>query len=503
MPALVSPAKSRLAKPTKLDAELVEDIAGFFNDPEGFVRYNFPWGMPGTPLAEESGPDVWQCEVMGEIRTALLAGTDAQTAIQLAVASGHGIGKTGLVAWLILWFMSTRDFPQVVVTANTKTQLTTKTWRELSKWHKLGLNREWFTWSATKFAHVLYPEVWFAAAIPWTEQNSEAFAGTHEKHVLVIFDEASAIADSIWDVTEGAMTTPGAMWLAFGNPTQTTGRFAQCFGRAKHRWITRQIDSRTAKMANKAQIQKWIDDYGEDHDFVRVRVRGVFPRAGSLQFIGLDTVAAAQRRKAVGYQEFAKVIGVDVARHGDDQSVITRRQHTQVWPQKKLREPNLMVLADIVAGEIHEFKADAVFVDATGMGWGVIDRLRQMGFGDKVFPVQVGEKALAENRYWNKRSELWAEGKKWLEEGGCLPDDPEMETDLTGPQYAYDSKMRVMIESKDDMKARGLSSPDCADSLLLTFASPIAVKTKTPADTWRTRMGIDRGYHDGGSAQTA
>ena len=271
---------------TKLDIELIEDIAAFYNDPEGFVRYVFPWGQAGTPLANETGPDTWQCDVMGEIRSALLAGDSAdkalQTAIQIAVSSGHGIGKTGFVAWIILWFMSTREFPQVVVTANTKTQLTTKTWRELSKWHKLAINRDWFDWTATKFAHVLYPEVWFAAAIPWTEHNSEAFAGTHEKHVLVVFDEASAIADKIWEVTEGAMTTPGAMWLAFGNPTQTTGRFAQCFGKFKHRWATRQIDSRTAKMANKAQIQKWIDDYGEDHDFVRVRVRGVFPRAGNL-----------------------------------------------------------------------------------------------------------------------------------------------------------------------------------------------------------------------------
>jgi hypothetical protein len=494
-------AKKRLAKLSEADTQLIGDIAAFYDDPLGFVLYALPWGEAGTSLEHETGPDDWQRDILGEITTAIKAGGDAQTAIQIAVASGHGIGKTGLVAWIILWFMSTRDFPQVVVTANTGAQLSTKTWRELSKWHKLLINRDWFTWTATRFSHVLYPEVWFAAAIPWTEHNSEAFAGTHEKHVLVIFDEGSGIADKIWEVTEGAMTTPGAMWLAFGNPTSNTGRFAQCFGKYKHRWITRQIDSRTAKMANKAQIQKWVDDYGEDHDFVRVRVRGVFPRAGSLQFIGADIVSAAQQRKAVAYEQFAKVIGVDVARHGDDQSVITLRQGNHTWPQIKLRIGDLMQLADIIAGHIHEFKPDAVFIDATGMGWGVIDRLRQMNFGKVVFAVQVGEKATNEARYVNKRSELWGLGKEWLAGGGCLPNDPEIEVDFTGPEYGYDVRMRIQIESKDDMKGRGLASPDCADSILLTFASPIAPTTNHPVASWRDRLGIKRRRN--GSAQAA
>lgn len=492
--------KRRLQNLTKLDIELIEDIAGFYNDPLGFILYAFPWGEKGTWLHDATGPDDWQREVCDAIRTALLAGGDAQEAIQIAIASGHGIGKTALLAMLILWFMSTRDFPQVVVTANTSNQLNTKTWRELSKWHKVAINKDWFTWTATKFQHVLYPEVWFAAAVPWTEGNSEAFAGTHEKHVLVIFDEGSAISDKIWEVTEGAMTTPGAMWIVFGNPTQNTGRFAQCFGKFKHRWITRQIDSRTAKMANKAQIAKWVADYGEDHDFVRVRVRGVFPRAGDVQFISLETVGNAMRRKAEGYHQFAKVMGVDVARHGDDQSVCARRQANHVWPLRRYREPDLMRLADIIAGEIHEFQPDAVFVDATGMGWGVIDRLRQLGFGHLVIPVQVGELATDQKRYVRKRDELWGLAKEWLEGGGCLPNDPELETDYTGPQYGYDLRQRIEIESKKDMKARSLPSPDSADAINLTFASPIAPNTKHPKSSWRERLGIHRRK---GSAQAA
>ena len=218
--------KRALAAPSENEIALIEDIAAFYDDPLGFVLYAFPWGVNGGPLADEDGPDEWQRDVMGAIAESIKAGQDVGTAIQVAVASGHGIGKTALVAWLILWYVSTHEFPQVVVTANTGTQLSAKTWRELSKWHKLSINQHWFAWTATRFSHISYPETWFASAIPWTEHNSEAFAGTHEKHVLVIFDEASAIADKIWEVTEGAMTTAGAMWLCFGNPTQTTGRFA-------------------------------------------------------------------------------------------------------------------------------------------------------------------------------------------------------------------------------------------------------------------------------------
>jgi len=175
--------------------------------------------------------------------------------------------KTALVAWLIYWFISTRPHPQIVVTSNTKSQLETKTWRELAKWHKLAINSHWFEWTATKFYYKQHPETWFAAAIPWSKERSEAFAGTHEQHVLVIFDEASLVDDSIWETTEGAMTQPGAFWCVFGNPTRNTGRFSECFkkiptplaylpGRfpARLRWPIR------------TRSNSGSTDYGEDSD---------------------------------------------------------------------------------------------------------------------------------------------------------------------------------------------------------------------------------------------
>lgn len=487
-------ASARLTKPGAEERELIADIARFAADPVGFVLFVFPWGKAGTRLHDQPGPDVWQVDVLVALAEALHAGEKvdeaARAAIKIAVASGHGIGKTALVAWIILWFISCHEFPQIVVTANTRTQLLTKTWRELSKWHRMCLNRHWFEWTATQFKHVAYPDTWFASAIPWSAHSSEAFAGTHEKFVLMVFDEASRIDNAIWEVAEGAMTTSGALWIAFGNPTQNTGKFAECFGRQKHRWITRQVDSRKARMANKAQIQQWVDDYGEDSDFVRVRVRGVFPRAGSMQFIPGDVVLAAMSRDIEAYEGAARVMGVDVARHGDDQSCIIKRQGLKMWPVKRHRIRDLMLLASVVAAEIVEWKPHAVFIDVTGMGWGVYDRLVQLGHAAVCIPVQVGEQAVEPMKYHNRRAELWDKGRAWIVAGGCMPEDVELEADLTGIEYGYDDRERVQMEKKEDMKKRGLASPDSADALMLTFANHIEPppETKDPLDAHRARL---------------
>ena len=279
------------------ETTLISDIAGFAHDPLSFVRYAFPWGEAGTPLAGSVGPDQWQCAVLSEIGAALRGeaetpapsdapadGDDVEDAvgraIRLAVASGHGIGKSALVAWLLLWAMATHEETRGVVTANTDSQLRTKTWAELAKWHRLCLCRDWFTLSATALfaAQKRHQKTWRIDMVPWSERNTEAFAGLHNqgKRIIVIFDEASAIPDKIWETTEGALTDADTeiLWCAFGNPTRNQGRFRDCFQRFRHRWRHRQVDSRTVKLTNKKQLQQWVDDYGEDSDFVRVRVKG-------------------------------------------------------------------------------------------------------------------------------------------------------------------------------------------------------------------------------------
>lgn len=466
---------------------IAEDIAKYYADPYGFVLYAFAWG--DGDLAGESGPDIWQTDTLkliGEEVRKRESG-DVTTAIQLAIASGHGIGKSTLIAWIIIWFMSTRLNPAIVATANTETQLNTKTWRELAKWHGLSINNEWFVWTATKFYLAEQPQTWFASAIPWTEHKSEAFAGLHAQDVLVVYDEASTIANKIWEVTEGAMTTPGAIWIAFGNPTQNTGRFRECFGRLSHRWLTRQIDSRTAKKANAAQIEQWRQDYGEDSDFFRVRVRGVFPRAGSNQFIGSDIVERCKTYKAEGYKSFPVVIGVDVARFGDDQTVFLARQGRKVLTVKAMRGLDTMQTASRAVEFASQYDRPTIFVDGVGVGGGVVDRLRQLH--QNIIEVGAGEKATDPERFKNKRAEMWSHGRDWLKAGAEIGEDIELEQDLTAIEYGFSPTNQLIMEKKEDMKKRGLASPDKGDALMLTFAEPVSAEKAKPIaydDRWIT-----------------
>lgn len=501
MAASNAKGKPGVKRLTRRDLVLAEEVGQFFYDPFGFVMFAFPWGVKGTRLEKQNGPDDWQIEVLVTLGEMLKAGVGLKDALPvlLAVASGHGIGKTALIAWIILWFISTRQHPQIVVTAGKKDQLMGKTWRELAKWHRMAINAAWFEWRATKLEQVLYPETWNAVAIAWSKNAPENFAGTHEEHVLVIFDEASAIDDCIWEVTDGAMTTPGAVWIAFGNPTRNNGRFAQCFGKFRSIWKTWHIDSRTAKMANRRLLDMWVKMYGEDSDFVRVRVRGQFPRAGDLQFISSEDVAAAIARTAKGFEAYGKVLSVDIARHGMDQSVMCFRQGRKMLKLVKMRIPDLMQIAARVAEAIDEFEPDTVFVDATGMGWGVVDRLRQLNYNN-VIGVQTGEKALNPDRFHDRRAELWYAMREWIQDGGSLVDDQELTDELTSVEYGFDTKQRYVLESKDDMRARDLPSPDNADALALSFCAPVAPAKKKRTGGWRDRIKNKSGSRRGGSS---
>ena len=462
-------------------------LAEWGGDPLRFVKGAFPWGE--GELVGQEGPDAWQADILASVRDGKLGTGEA---MRLAVASGHGIGKSALVAWLILWSLVTREDTRGVVTANTESQLRTKTWPELAKWHRLCLFKHWFIYTATALysANATHQATWRIDAVPWSKTNPAAFAGLHNqgKRLLLVFDEASEIDNLIWEVAEGALTDKDTeiIWVAFGNPTRNSGRFRECFGRFRHRWAARQIDSRTARMPNKAQLAQWVEDYGDDSDFVRVRVKGQFPRAGSTQFIAGDVVAQAVAVEPTCGLYDPLVVGVDVARFGDDQSVITfrRGRDAKAIPSQRYRGIDTMQLAARVAAAVSDKKADAVFVDETGVGGGVVDRLRQLGY--TVVGVNFGGKAdgpVEGELCGNKRAEMWARMRQWLKSGGAIPDDPDLITDLTSVEYGYTIHNEIQLEKKDDMKKRGLASPDDGDALALTFAYPVAPRSSGPGKT--------------------
>lgn len=461
------------------EQELVEFVASFSLDPLGYVLAAFDWGK-GELSRYPEGPDEWQRDILREIGDALVDGKlSVEEAVQIAVASGHGIGKSALVAWIILWAISTREDTKGVVTANTENQLKTKTWAELAKWHRLCINSHWFDLTATALfsKDSAHEKTWRIDQVAWSERNTEAFAGLHNQggRILLVFDEASAIPDKIWEVSEGALTDSDTeiVWCCFGNPTRNIGRFRECFARFKHRWRTRQIDSRTVKITNKAQLQKWVDDYGEDSDFVRVRVRGVFPAASLNALLGPEEVEEAMAREyKPGEMDYAPVIlGVDVARQGDDSSVIARRQGRVLFPLRALRIPDTVLVATQVNDECDAHKADACFVDATGgYGVGVVDSMRATNHS----PIEVYFSGKATDpRYFNKRSEMLFELAKWVKAGGSLPRDDALKEELCALQYVYQGDKFRIIE-KDDIKELIGRSPDRCDAAALTFAYPVA-----------------------------
>ena len=480
-------------------AALAEDLAGFTHNPLGYVLWAFPWGVAGTELEDEKGPRDWQRELLTEVGEAVSKGKSAGEAIQHAVSSGHGIGKTSTVAWLTRWALATHEDTRGVVTANTDTQLRTKTWPEFAKWHRLALDKALFVCTATAL-HSADPEhekTWRVDAVPWSENNTEAFAGLHNagKRIIVVFDEASGIADKVWDVTEGALTDEQTeiIWAVFGNPTAATGRFRECFRRNKHRWRTRQIDSRTVDGTNKAQFQKWVEDHGEDSDFVKVRVRGMFPAQSAKQFISEADVDAAYGRKLMAPQyTFAPVIlTCDPAWEGDDELVIGLRQGLLFQILRTIpKNDNDIWVANLLAQLEDEHQADAVFIDG-GYGTGIVSAGRTMDRHNWQL-VWFAEKPIDEGCV-NKRAEMWQATRDWLKAGGAIPADPVLRDELIAPQTVARMDGKLLIEAKKDMKARGVPSPNRADALCLSFAYPVVSKgarrkvtqAKTKYD-WRT-----------------
>jgi len=449
-----------------------------------YAYWAYPWGEPGE-LEDYSGPDFWQRQLFSIIRDELCSG---QKIIRIAVRSGHGVGKSAGSSMLIDWGMSTFEGTKGVVTANTERQLRTKTWVELAKWRRLSLTRDLFKLKATSLfsSDPDQRSEWRFDMAPWSERNTEAFAGLHNKgkRIILIMDEASGIPDIVWEVAEGAMTDRDTqiIFIVFGNPTKNTGRFRECFGdgRFAGRWHQITVDGRTSSITNKELIEQWIEDYGIDHDFVRVRVLGEFPKHDVSSFISREDVMSAIGRDLGAAPMEQVVLGVDPARFGDDSTVIFPRQgrDARSRPIVRLQGHDTMQVVAKVAELYGQYRASMIYVDATGIGAGIVDRLRELRFPvhEVVFSGKADNLSGRKASYFNKRAEIWGEMREWLR-GAALQNfiidkDYSIVDDLTTTQFYLNAKDQIQLEPKDEIKRREGRSPDIADALACTFALP-------------------------------
>jgi len=480
------------------------------DDPLAFVLLTYPWGEPGTPLEHFKGPRKWQRDVLGTLRDHIKdnQGKVDYDTFRKAVASGRGIGKSALVSWLVHWMLSTRIGSMTIVSANSEAQLRSVTWAEITKWLAMSLNSHWFEIAATR----IMPAKWITELVErdlkkgtrywavegrlWSEENPDAYAGVHNwDGVMLIFDEASGIPDSIWSVSDGFFTenTPHRFHVAFSNPRRNTGYFYETFNSKRSFWRTSNIDARDVEGTDKNLYQRIIDEYGADSYQANVEVYGQFPSEGDDQFIPVNLVDDAMKRPKHKDETAPITIGVDPARFGSDATVIAVRQGRDLIDIKRLRGADTMEVVGHVIEAIEEYKPALTVVDEGGLGAGVVDRLKEQRY--KVRGVNFGNKAQKQLMYGNKRAEMWGAMREWLKTAS-VPQDRFLKSDLIGPKTKPDSKGTLFLESKKDMKARGLASPDAADAIAVTFAFPVAHRE---GRVDKKRVG---GYSPGGVANS-
>jgi hypothetical protein len=490
------------------ETQLAEFLAGFYADPYGFVMAVFPWGsrldangnkvrIPGmeylpdgapNPLIDKTGPEDWQREELQALGRHIREnmerrelGLDMEV-WRSAIASGHGVGKSAFVAWVIYFLMSTRVDTRGAVTASTQFQLEDKTWPELAKWHNLALNRHWFAWAGTSFSFAAYPEEkrknYRATAATVSETNTEAFAGLHNegRTVFVIFDEASGVLSKIWEVAEGALTDGEGFFFAYGNPTKPDGEFADCFDKHSHIYRTRHVDSRSVSHTNKAALAGIIAKYGEDSDEVKVRIKGQFPTQSFDGFFDVASVSECmQREDVVVDRSAALIMAVDVANSGGDEIVIGFRQGWDARSRPLQARTNLRhgEMVKWVAATADANQPDAIVIECVGIGIPLCDDLEDLGY--KVHRAYPGS-ITTDPHYYNNRALWYSEFRDWVYEPlSAMPDDPVTFSQMTKMKYFLrKSDGKTLMESKQDMRTRGLPSPDRSDMYMLTFAVKVA-----------------------------
>ena len=458
--------------------------------PERFVKFAFPWGKRGTPLAEFTGPRQWQEEelvLLGEhVRRQLRAKEMGEPlkVYKRSVVSGRGIGKSALVSYISTWMISCVPGSTSVVTSNTESQLRSRTFPEILKWMAMSINYDWFDYSglnisvekrmAERFRKDmgLDCKYYYVQGQPWSKENPSSFAGLHNMNgFLLVMDEASGIPSSIYDVSSGFFSDPSPVraWFAFSNGRRNIGPFYDSHHRDRKYWNTRGINALDVKGIDHEALLEIVDRHGEDSDQAIVEVYGGFAKLGEDSYISRGLAQDAVSRKVELDEHAPLVMGVDVARKGTDSTVICFRKGRDAtsiaW--KEIKKDDTMEIANEVARLINEYNPEAVFVDAIGVGSGVYDRLKELRF--KPIEVMGSHSSEKPRVHGNARMDMWEKMKDWLKTGS-IPENERLVDDLIAPKQVYMGQSeKMIIESKDSMRQRGLPSPDWADALSMTF----------------------------------
>lgn len=433
----------------------------------------------------EEGPAEFAREMLGATPEAWQekAGRRLVERRRLSIRSGHGVGKSAFLAWCILWFAYTRFPCKIPATAPTAHQLDDVLWAELATWH--GVLKEkyptWaaqFEWSSGAFRSKDDPSGAFAVARTSRPEKPEALQGFHSENILFLIDEASGVPDNIFEVAEGALSTEGAYVVMAANPTRQSGYFYDSHHKMRADWATLHVDGEKCARVSREYVARMAKKYGKESPIYKVRVKGDFAAAAD-GVIPLELCESAKTRD-VARMKAPVVWGLDVARFGDDSTALAKRSGN--WQLEKTRQwfgKDTMQTAGLIKAEYDSAteKPSAINVDVIGIGAGVVDRLRELGL--PVHGVNVAESAAtgSDGRQFNRlRDELWWKGREWLEALDCrmVEDDDDLIGELTTPKYSILSSGVIKVEGKDELKTRGVESPNLADAWLLTFAGDAA-----------------------------
>jgi len=439
---------------------LLAFVQRYRNEPVLFVR---------EVLGAE--PDEWQAKLLTAI---------AQGDRRIACRSGHGVGKSTVVAWAMIWYLLTRFPCKIVVTAPTVGQLFDALFAEVKGW----LNalppalRDLFESTTEKIALKSAPNEAFISARTSRIEKPEALQGVHSKYVMLVADEASGVPDPVFEAAAGSMSGHNAVTLLLGNPVRSSGFFYDVFTRLSDQWTLFHVSCFDCPRVSRDYIEDMKSRYGEDSNAFRISVLGEFPKADDDTVIPMELLELASTRDVLPAKVGARIWGLDVARFGSDASALVKRQGNWVEEPLVWRGFDLMQTTGAVVNEYQTAlnsgqKPDEILVDSIGLGAGVVDRLRELNL--PVRGVNVAESPALGMKFANLRAELWWRCREWLERRDCkIPKNERLIQELATVRYKFTSNGKLQLESKDDVKKRGMRSPDIADALCLTFASSAA-----------------------------